>query len=386
MKKIRIKYIYRCIPFQVIIIIIFGFGAILGIVNDEGILFAYTGDVVSTKYILVCCVYFYIFVLMLIISKFVRPIKTRKFLVINKGVSQIIVSIILIVIGCILLGYNLIRLQVFELIATNPGLIAYKIIEERGAVIYISTMSVFFIGAAGLLDQLSAKYLKIIVFILIFFFSCGLLLITRREQVFIALAWLSFLIYQQKGFRYMLIIFGPIILIFMYVFMMFRNIDILSSPLKYASTGEFEPFRLSLLLGYKWIGNYQYISPLEYVIPFLSDGPVIRDVNGYFTEAVFNLPFDSNLGLPTVSIFTTFLYFGGILPVIFYGIHLFLIKQCAFMYEHSASYMYSYLYVFSLIKLLLMIRNGQLFSGLIDSIVLFFIFGIYYSLTKIKYS
>ena len=112
---------------------------------------------------------------------------------------------------------------------------------------------------------------------------------------------------------------------------------------------------------------------------------MVREINAKAASMIFNVPsIDSALGLPTVTIFTTFLDFGGLVPLLFYVAHVFVTKQCAFVYERSNSYIFSYLYVFSLIRLLLVIRNGELFAGIIDSIVLFAIFVFYYIISKVK--
>lgn len=384
-KIIKIKLIFRCIPFQFLTIFIFSVGAILGIINDGGVLFAYTGARIDANYLIIGFIYLFIYLYMIFLSFIVRPVKFNNLLIIEKGFWQIILSIILMIIGIGLLIYNLIRLRAFDLIYINPGAIAFNITEERGVVIYISTMSTFFVGASGLLDQISRKYVKIIIVFTIILFCIGLILTTRRELALIGLIWLGFLLLQKKGIKYMLLIFTPIIIVVMYVALLFRNIDIFESPLKYFSTGEFEPIRYALLLGYKWTENMQYISPVEYSIPFIADGVMVREINAKAASMIFNVPsIDSALGLPTVTIFTTFLYFGGLVPLLFYVAHVFVTKQCAFVYERSNSYIFSYLYVFSLIRLLLVIRNGELFAGIIDSIVLFAIFVFYYIISKVK--
>ena len=158
-KVTNINFIFRCIPFQILIITVLSIGGILGIVNDNGILFLYTGTKLESKYAIIAVIFVFIFVLMILLSYLICPIKFKKHIVIKYGVWQKTLSVFLVIIGCVLLVFNLYRLRVFEMILINPGLIAFNIIEERGAVVYISTMSVFFLGSAGLLDQTKTKYI-----------------------------------------------------------------------------------------------------------------------------------------------------------------------------------------------------------------------------------
>ena len=73
-KIIKIKLIFRCIPFQFLTIFIFSVGAILGIINDGGVLFAYTGARIDANYLIIGFIYLFIYLYMIFLSFIVSKV------------------------------------------------------------------------------------------------------------------------------------------------------------------------------------------------------------------------------------------------------------------------------------------------------------------------
>ena len=186
--------------------------------------------------------------------------------------------------------------------------------------------------------------------------------------VFFVWAWVYFATNQIQKSRRRIWVAAGIFLLMMYFSMLVRRIDVLDDPLAYLTSGEFEPFRFAIYLIEQWLKTRTSVSPWEYVVPFVSDHRPIGSVNGYFTALMFGEA--EPAGNPTVTIFATLLYFGFVFPLIFYSISVFLVKQSAYWLERSPGYYTSLIYGFFLLKLLIIIRNGELLNSLVDTIVL----------------
>ena len=245
-------------------------------------------------------------------------------------------------------------------------------------------MSIFYVGATGLLDCVKSKLMIFAIAVLIVAFTIGVMLTTRRELILIVIAWGAFLLVHRISALKTILIMTPVALTILVAALSFRNIDILESPFEYFTSGEFEPMRFAVFLTDRWINSVEFIPPLEYSLPFMSSTKVIGQVNAAFAESLFYN--ESALGIPTITFFTTFFYLGGVVPLMFYIIHIYIVKQFAGIFQQSGSKLVGFVYVFSLVKLMLFIRNGEMFESLIDSIViLIFVFS-YMALSGIRFA
>jgi len=365
----ELNFAFSPIGFQILIISLFAIGGALGVLGDHGILFSPLQVELRWHHIIAALLICAVIMLMVFLSIIIKPVQTPLIKTSNGKAGRVIASLICMAAGCGLLWFNFRRLSVFELITTNPGAIAFNITEQGGAVLYFSTMSIFYVGATALLDCVKSRTLSFVIGAIIVGFTLGVILTTRRELVMIVIAWGGFLLIHRIGTVKTILIMSPIVVTMLVAALSFRNINLIESPFAYFTSGEFEPMRYALVLIDRWAKGFEFISPIEYTLPLVSGTKMIGQVNSTFASMLFNN--GTALGVPTVTFFTSFFYLGAIVPLAFYSIHVFIVKQLSWIYRQQQSYLAGFLYVFSLIKLMLFIRNGEMFESLIDSIVIF---------------
>lgn len=369
-RVLRIPFLLRCMPLQMVTIMLFGVGAVIGALSEEGRVLKDFGVYMVKDLAEVVVFYACIFAGLMAVTWLVRPVRIR-FRVVNRSRPwRLAVAWAYVLAALGLMAYNWLRLEVVNLLQENPGAIAFRFAEEGGAVLLYTTMLCIFIGAAYLLDHLQGRWPRRLVIGALVIFSIGLLGMTRREMLLLLILWLVVHL-STAGWRWMrhaLWVVFALTMIALYFSMLVRGIDMLEDPLSYFSSGEFEPFRYALLLGGEWLRDPRAMSPWPYSFPMAGDQGLVSSVNGYFSAMMFG---DVNaLGYPTVTMFSTILYFGFVGPLGFYAMSVFLVKQVAYWFSVSRSCYTSFLYAFVLLRMVLFIRNGELFATLLDTLVL----------------
>lgn len=367
---VRLPLLLRCLPLQITTIALFGIGAVIGALAEDGRVLKDFGVYVLRDPAEVIGLYVILFGVLMAVSGLIRPVKVRFRVIERPRRWRLAVATAYVVAALALMAYNWVRLDVFNLLQDNPGAIAFRFAEEGGAVLLYTTMLAIFIGSSYLLDHLSHRGARFLVGFALLLFAIGLLGMTRREMLLLLLLW--WVVYLAtagwRWVRYALWVAFALTLFALYASMLVRGIDMLEDPLSYFSSGEFEPFRYALLLGSEWLRDPVLISPWPYSFPMAGSQGLVSSVNGYFSGLMFG---DINaLGYPTVTMFATLVYFGFAVPLIFYAISVFLVKQMAYWFTRERGYYTSFLYAFFLLRLVLFIRNGELFATLLDTLVL----------------
>jgi len=369
---------------QVATICIFGLGAVIGMIGLDGrVLLAY-GYYEVKQPIIATLAMALLSGAMIFTTWLVQPIKVR---VLNLPRSRMLaLSVAWLYIGAALalMTYNWTRLDAWNLVFTEPGAIAFRLTDEHGVVTLYTTMLCFFVGATFLLDNSDNLAVKLVLAASATVFALGLLGLTRREMLILFVAWWFVHIAITGGRRRSVLLWSVGILfgVGLYLSMLLRSIDILDDPMSYFLSGEFEPFRFSLYLLEQWIRKPEIVSPWSYMFPLVDDHSLIGSVNCYFNYVLNGE--EQCLGRNTVTIYTTMLYFGLLPPLFFYAVAIFLVKQTAFWVERQPSYLHSFLYAFCLLRLFLLIRNGELLNGLIDNVVLLILVVLFYSVVGCK--
>ncbi|SIS08575.1 hypothetical protein SAMN05421778_1408 [Sphaerotilus natans] len=372
LRSLRIPVLLRCMPLQVLTILLFGVGAVIGALSEEGRVLKDFGVYVVKDLPEVVVFYAVLFAGLMGVTGLVQPLRVRFRVIRRPDRWCLAVAWGYVLTALALMAYNWFRLDVINLLQDNPGAIAFRFAEEGGAVLLYTTMLCIFIGAAYLLDHLKGAWARRLVIGALVLFAVGLLGMTRREMLLLLILWLVVHL-STAGLRWVkYALWGVFALTVgaLYFSMLVRGIDMLEDPLSYFSSGEFEPFRYALLLGGEWLRNPVALSPWPYSFPMAGDQGLVSSVNGYFSGLMFG---DVNaLGYPTVTMFSTFLYFGFVGPLVFYAISVFFVKQVAYWLSISRGFYTSFLYAFVLLRLILFIRNGELFATLLDTLVLAF--------------
>lgn len=367
---LHIPFLLRCMPLQFITIVLFGVGAVIGALSEEGRVLKDFGVYVVKDLVEVVIFYSCIFAGLMALSWMVRPVRIRLRSIDRSRRWRLAVAWAYVLAALSLMAYNWLRLDVINLLQENPGAIAFRFAEEGGAVLLYTTMLCIFIGAAYLLDHLECRWSRHLVIVSLVLFAVGLLGMTRREMLLLLILWLVVHL-STAGWRWVrhaLSVVFALTMVALYFSMLVRGIDMLEDPLSYFSSGEFEPFRYALLLGGEWLRDPVAMSAWPYSFPMAGDQGLVSSVNGYFSGMMFG---DVNaLGYPTVTMFSTILYFGFVVPLAFYVASVFLVKQMAYWFSTSRSCYTSFLYAFVLLRMVLFIRNGELFATLLDTLVL----------------
>lgn len=369
-RRVKIPFLLRCLPLQAFTIGLFGIGAIIGMLAENGRVLSDYGFYELkhpgySSFILVLLSF-----LLFGVSYIIKPIKIRFEERLRSQRLAFMVATLYIAIALGLMLYNWVRLDAWDLFLDNPGAIAFRLSNEKGMVFLYTTMLCFFIGAAFILDHSKSAIVRLMVMLATVVFALGLLGLTRREMAILLFVWGVVYFATQSGRRSIRILWliGIISGFALYVSMLFRGIDIVDDPASYFTSGEFEPFRYALYLIEKWVNDPHIVSPWAYVFPLVSDQGPIGSVNGYFTVLMLG---DSQwLGHHTVTIFTTMLYFGLVFPLLFYSLAVFLLKQSGYWLERQPGFYCSFLYAFFLLKFFIIIRNGELIASLVDTAVL----------------
>lgn len=368
--RAKIPFLLRCQPLQATTIFLFSIGAIIGTVAEHGRVLSDYGfyelkhpGYSSFILILLSCLLF-------CVSYIIKPIKIRFENKLRSRRTALTVAALYILFALGLMLYNWVRLDAWDLFMDNPGAIAFRLSDEKGMVFLYTTMLCFFIGAAFILDNTKNLFVRYMVALATIVFATGLLGLTRREMLILFAAWGLVYFATQGGKKSILILWllGIVSVVALYISMLLRGIDIIGDPASYFTSGEFEPFRYALYLIERWTLDPHIVSPWAYAIPFVSEQGPIGSVNGYFTVQMLG---DTQwLGHHTVTIFSTLLYFGLIIPLVFYSISVFLLKQSGYWLERQPGFYSSFFYAFFLLKFFIIIRNGELISSLVDTIVL----------------
>jgi hypothetical protein len=290
-----------------------------------------------------------------------------------------------IIAGYALLAFNCIRLDVPTLLFESPGYIAFRLTEEHGAVIYYTTMLCFFVGASFALDTVRSKHAKRLIVLSIIVFAFGLLAITRREMLILVFLWGFIYLFTRKKVNVaIVVVIGIIFVAAIFIStVIFRHIDVSDSPMAYFLSGEFEPYRFALYLIDNWIreGGVFY-SPWPFVIPYADASTLSQSTNCVLVQDYLHN--STCLGSFTITVFAALLYFGFAIPIIFYVIAVWCAKQSAYFLDHRDGAFATFIYAFFLLRLVLFVRNGELFNSLIDSIVLAVLLLIFFAATGWK--
>jgi hypothetical protein len=363
-----IPVILRIIPLQVATVLLFGLGGLLGSIHSDGRVLLDYGYYELKNPATSIFVLLALAALLTMLSTAVRPLSVR--LDSQKSQMGIIIASGYVLIALGLMAFNWMRVDVWQqFLAEAAGSIAFRLQEQGGMIVYYSSMILFFVGASYLLDHAKGG-VRTLVWAAIVVFALGLFGLTRREMLLLLVFWLFLYGSTTNRLRWTsrgLWLLGLLSAVALYFSLLLRGIDILDDPLSYFASGEFEPFRFAAFLIDSWLQDPVYVSPLAYAIPFGSD-QFIASVNNFFNALL--LGESGFLGRHTVTIYVTVLYFGFLVPVVFFCIATFLARQSAHFLERSPSYQTAFYYAFFLMKLFIILRNGELLASLVDTAVL----------------
>jgi hypothetical protein len=381
----RIPLLLRVGPIQLLTIGILMLGGVLGMFAVGGAVLVGEGQFQINQPILAGGITVVMTVVLLLITALIRPLRINlEYQPYNRNWG-LLVAWIYIIAGYALMAFNLIRLDVPTLLFESPGYIAFRLTEEHGAVIYYTTMLCFFVGASFALDTVRSRHVKRLIVLSIIVFALGLLATARREMLILIFAWGFIYLFTREKLNVAIVavlgmIFGGAIFVSTIVF---RHIDVSDSPMAYFLSGEFEPYRFALYLVDNWIreGGVFY-SPWSFAIPFADASTLAQSTNCVLVQDYLHN--STCLGSFTITVFAAILYFGFAIPVVFYVIAVWCAKQSAHFLEHRDGAFSSFIYAFFLLRLILFVRNGELFDSLIDSIVLAVLLLIFFVATSWK--
>jgi hypothetical protein len=384
----RIPLLLRAGPVQLLTIGILMVGGVLGMLAVNGAVLVTEGQFHVNQPILAGSITVAMTAALLLLTAAVRPLRiTLEYRPFNRSWG-LFVAWVYIIAGYGLMAFNWIRLDVPTLLFNSPGYIAFRLTEEHGAVIYYTTMLCFFVGASFALDTLRSKLVKRLIILSIVGFGLGLLALTRREMLILIFAWgFIYLFTRNKVNVTIVVVLGMMFAAAIYVStIIFRHIDVSDNPTAYFLSGEFEPYRFALYLVDNWLreGGVFY-QPWPFALPFAdaSDASTLAQS----TNCVLVQDFLHNstcLGSYTITVFASILYFGFAIPIIFYVITLWCAKQTAYFLDHRDGAFSTFVYAFFLLRLILFVRNGELFNSLVDSIVLAVLLFVFFAATGWK--
>lgn len=367
----RIPPFLRAGPIQLLTIGILMLGGVLGMIAVSGAVLVGEGQFQVNRPVLAGGITVAMTAVLLLVTAVVRPLRIHfEYRPFNRNWG-LFVAWVYIIAGYALMAFNLIRLDVPALLFESPGYIAFRLTEEHGAVIYYTTMLCFFVGASFALDTVRSKNVKRLIVLSIIIFALGLLALTRREMLILVFAWGFIYLFTRKKVNVtIVVIIGIIFIAATFIStILFRHIDVTDSPMGYFLSGEFEPYRFALYLIDNWIreGGVLY-SPWTFVIPYADGSTLAQSTNCVLVQDYLHN--STCLGSFTITIFAALLYFGFAIPIIFYIIAVWCAKQSAHFLDHRDGAFATFIYAFFLLRLVLFVRNGELFDSLIDSIVL----------------
>jgi hypothetical protein len=367
----RVPLFLRAGPIQLLTIGILMLGGVLGMIAVNGAVLVGEGQFQINQPVLAGGITVAMTAVLLLVTAVVRPLRIHfEYRPFNRNWG-LFVAWVYIFAGYALMAFNWIRLDVPTLLFDSPGYIAFRLTEEHGAVIYYTTMLCFFVGASFALDTVRSKNVKRLIVLSIIIFALGLLALTRREMLILVFAWgFTYLFTRKKVNVTIVVIIGIVFVAATFIStIIFRHIDVTDSPMGYFLSGEFEPYRFALYLIDNWVreGGVLY-SPWTFVIPYADGSTLAQSTNCVLVQDYLHN--STCLGSFTITVFAALLYFGFAIPIIFYVIAVWCAKQSAHFLDHRDGAFATFIYAFFLLRLVLFVRNGELFDSLIDSIVL----------------
>jgi hypothetical protein len=367
----RIPLFLRAGPIQLLTIGILMLGGVLGMIAVSGAVLVGEGQFQINQPILAGGITIAMTAVLLLVTAAIQPLRMHlEYQPFNRNWG-LFVAWVYIIAGYALMAFNWIRLDVPALIFDTPGYIAFRLTEEHGAVIYYTTMLCFFIGASFALDTVRSKHVKRLIVLSIIIFALGLLALTRREMLILVFVWGFIYLFTRKKVNVAIVVtIGIIFVAATFIStILFRRIDVSDSPMAYFLSGEFEPYRFALYLIDNWIreGGVLY-SPWTFAIPYADGSTLAQSTNCVLVQDYLHN--STCLGSFTITVFAALLYFGFVIPIIFYVIAVWCAKQSAHFLDHRDGAFATFIYAFFLLRLVLFVRNGELFDSLIDSIVL----------------
>jgi hypothetical protein len=367
----RIPPFLRAGPIQLLTIGILMAGGVLGMIAVNGAVLVGEGQFQINQPLLAGGITVAMTAALLLVTAAVRPLRIQlEYKPFNRSWG-LFVAWAYILAGYALMAFNLIRLDVPTLLFESPGYIAFRLTEEHGAVIYYTTMLCFFVGASFALDIVRNRHVKRLIVLSIVIFGFGLLALTRREMLILIFLWGFIYLFTRKKVNVAIVVTIGIIFVAatFITTIVFRHIDVTDSPMGYFLSGEFEPYRFALFLIDNWIreGGVFY-SPWSFAIPFADGSTFSQSTNCVLVQDYLHN--STCLGSFTITVFVAFLYFGFLIPIVFYLFAVWCAKQSAHFLDHRDGAFATFIYAFFLLRLVLFIRNGELLDSLIDSIVL----------------
>jgi hypothetical protein len=382
--RTNIPLYLRVGPIQVLAIAIFAIGGVLGMIAANGAVLIEQGQFTVGRPVLAATIAMAIAAFLMFVSALVKPAKIHlEYHPYNRALGRAVAAIYMAA-GFALLVYNWQRLDVSDLLLVKPGSIAYQLTEQHGAVIYYTTMLCFFVGASFMLEVAQSKLLRNFVVLSIVAFAVGVLAISRREMLLLVFAWgfVHALTRRKISATVVVILAIPCLIAIFVTTIVFRGIDVVEEPTAYFLSGEFEPFRFALYLIDNWVREGGvYYSPWSYAIPYVDPAVLAESTN---CQLVFDFLHNDCLGSYTITVFASFLYFGFAFPLFFYVVTVWLAKQSGYWLSMRGGPFSSFIYAFFLLKVILFIRNGELFDSLIDSITLIVLLIIFFFVTGWK--
>ena len=381
----RIPPFLRAGPIQLLTIGVLMVGGVLGMIAVNGAVLVGEGQFQINQPLLAGGITVAMTAALLLVTAAVRPVRIHlEYKPFNRSWG-LFVAWAYILAGYALMAFNLIRLDVPTLLFESPGYIAFRLTEEHGAVIYYTTMLCFFVGASFALDIVRNRHVKRLIVLSIIIFGFGLLALTRREMLILIFLWGFIYLFTRKKVNVAIVVtIGTIFVAAIFITtIVFRHIDVTDSPMGYFLSGEFEPYRFALFLIDNWIreGGVFY-SPWSFAIPFADGSTLSQSTNCVLVQDFLHN--STCLGSFTITVFAAFLYFGFVIPIVFYLFTVWCAKQSAHFLDHRDGAFATFIYAFFLLRLVLFIRNGELFDSLIDSIVLVVLLFIFFVATGWK--
>lgn len=205
------------------------------------------------------------------------------------------------------------------------------------------------------------KLLLAIFFGLIFFVF---VLLTRRELII----YLVLIMLVGFGGRvkkaYLLTILTLVALVSVYLISM-RLGDVDFGLEMYFTSEEFYPFQLSLLLIDEWVGN-PYLKNLIQIMP----GVLLTDMPTVLSPSIMSEYFNHYGPGPTVGLPYAVIAFGVLYPCIYIMANFLFLNQIRTMISRCPENgRLIPLYAFLLLKLFLLVRNGEFFNHFLDSLI-----------------